>query len=104
MLSQSGLIGGVRITNLVTLLKASIFILLVGVLLFGFGRIETRLWRRLWPDDDTERWPNFVALGLLGLGALQAAMIATGRISMQGVTDIVDQELPIFVSLVVALS
>ena len=104
MLSQSGLIGGVRITNLVTLLEASIFILLMGVLLFGFGRIEARLWRRLWPNDDTERWPNFVALGLLGLGALQAAMIATGRISMQGVTDIVDQELPIFVSLVVALS
>ena len=104
MLSQSGLIGGVRITDLVTLLEASIFILLIGVLLFGFGRIEARLWRRLWPDDDSERWPNFVALGLLGLGALQAAMIATGKISMQGVTGVVDQELPVFVSLIIALS
>lgn len=104
MLSQSGLIGGVRITNLVTLLEASIFILVTGVILSGFGRIEARLRRRVWPDDDSGRWPNIVALGLLGLGALQAAMIATGRISMQGTTGIVDQELPIFVSLVVALS
>jgi hypothetical protein len=104
MLSQTGLIRQIQIADLAVLLKVSIYIVLVAVILFGFGRIESRLWRRIWPDDDDERWSALVALGMLVLGALQAAMIVSGKISLQGTTGIENQELPYFVSMIVALS
>lgn len=103
-LSEGGIISSLTISQLSTIFDASMFIVLFVICLYACGRLEAPFWRRLFERDLGFNWPGWAPFLFLTLGAMQAALIASGDISFQGTGTEEGDKLPVVASLVVALS